>query len=130
MGRRLTREQLRVAAPVVHYSFGAFVGALYGAAIRARRGHPIQQAAACGTAVWLLADEVAMPLLRLSRPTTERGVEKHLQSLAAHLVFGAVAESARRLVIRPRPTSRPRLQSHEAVSSGLSVACDARTFDV
>jgi putative membrane protein len=49
-----------------------------------------------GTAVWITADEVAMPLLGLSEPTTRRPIEMHLQSLAAHIVYGVTTELVRR----------------------------------
>jgi len=94
-GRPLTRKELAVAAPLAHYSFGAAVGAIYGAVSGDRRRELLTRGATFGAAVWLLADEVAMPLLRLSRPTTERAFEKHLQSFATHMVFGVVAELVR-----------------------------------
>jgi uncharacterized membrane protein YagU involved in acid resistance len=45
--------------------------------------------------VWVLADEVAMPLLGLSDSTLRRPLEKRLQSIAAHIVFGMTTEAAR-----------------------------------
>jgi hypothetical protein len=92
--RRLTQEELRVAAPVVHYLFGAALGAIYGA--YADRRQAARSGAAFGTTVWLAADEVAMPLLGLSDSTARRPVEMHLQSLAAHLVYGTATEVTRR----------------------------------
>src|SRR3954468_17263330 len=71
-GRPLTRRQLTVAAPLAHFSFGAAVGAIYGCVVGDDRRYSFARGASFGAAVWLLADEVAMPLLRLSRPTTER----------------------------------------------------------
>jgi putative membrane protein len=96
IGRRLSCDELRVAAPLMHYSFGTVVGALYGAYIERRRTRA--SGVGFGTTVWLLADEVAMPLLGLSESTTRRPVEMHLQSLAAHFVYGATTEMARRTV--------------------------------
>ena len=93
LGRRLTRRELRAAAPLTHYLFGTAMGALYGAYARRRRA---ASGAAFGTAVWLAADEIAMPLLGLSRRTTRRPLELHLQSLFAHLVYGTVTAMARR----------------------------------
>jgi putative membrane protein len=93
-GRPLTQQQLTVAAPLAHYSFGAALGAVYGRSCADRR-YLFARGAMFGAAVWLLADEVAMPLLRLSRPTTERSLEKHLQSFATHIVFGTAAELVR-----------------------------------
>jgi uncharacterized membrane protein YagU involved in acid resistance len=52
--------------------------------------------AAFGTSVWAAADEVAMPALGLSGPTTERPTEMHWQSFASHVVFGVTAETVRR----------------------------------
>ena len=93
-GRPLTHAELTVAAPLVHYAFGAALGAAYGGVVRDGR-HLLRRGAAFGATVWLLADEVAMPLLRLSGPTTDRSWEKHLQSFATHIVFGTVAELIR-----------------------------------
>ena len=60
LGRRLTRQELRVAAPLVHYSFGAVVGAIYGAYAERRQGDGSGRG--FGMTVWLAADEIAMPL--------------------------------------------------------------------
>ena len=94
IGRRLTREELRVMAPLMHYSFGTAVGAIYGA--YAERRHTHGSGAGLGTTLWVAADEIAMPVLGLSQPTTRRPLEMHMQSLAAHLVYGAVTEVVRR----------------------------------
>ncbi len=94
LGRCLTQQELRYAAPLVHYLFGAGVGALYGAYGERRKAD--SSGAAFGTTVWLVADEIAMPLLGLSEPTTRRPLEMHLQSLVAHLAFGTVTEATRR----------------------------------
>jgi hypothetical protein len=94
LNRRLTRRELRIAAPLMHYLFGAAMGALYGA--YAERRQLPASGAAFGTSVWLAADEIAMPLLGLSQSTARRPLEMHLQSLAAHLVFGTATERARR----------------------------------
>jgi hypothetical protein len=99
LGRRLTHEELRVAAPLMHYLFGTAVGAIYGAYAERRRADG--SGAAFGTTVWLAADELAMPLLGLSGSTARRPLEMHVQSLAAHLVYGTATEGIRR-VMRPQ----------------------------
>jgi hypothetical protein len=96
LDRRLTQEELRVAAPLVHYAFGAALGAVYGA--YAERRQASGSGAAFGATVWLAADEIAMPLLGLSDSTARRPLEMHLQSLVAHLVYGTAAEWTRRSV--------------------------------
>jgi hypothetical protein len=95
LGRRLGPDELRVAAPLIHYTFGTVVGALYGAYADGLGGNRPVAGIALGTALWLTADEIAMPLLGLSKPTTRRPLEMHLQSLAAHLVYGLTAEVVR-----------------------------------
>jgi len=97
VGRHLKRKELRVAAPLLHYSFGATVGAIYGAYAESRRVG--RSGAAFGATVWLAADEIAMPLLGLSDSAARRPLEMHLQSLVAHLVYGIATEMTRRSVL-------------------------------
>jgi putative membrane protein len=96
LGRRLTPSELRVAAPAAHFAFGAAVGAFYGALAERTKNERGRYGMELGSALWLSADEVAMPLLGLSEPTTKRPLEMHLQSFAAHMVYGAVTELVRR----------------------------------
>ena len=98
--RRLTRGELSIAARVIHFAFGATVGALYG--LYAHRNPKHRTGMALGTALWLTADEIAMPVMGLSSSTLHRPVEMHLQSFAAHLVYGVTTEQVRR-VARSRP---------------------------
>lgn len=96
LGRRLTRQELRFAAPLVHYLFGAAMGAIYGAYTERRPAD--RSGTGFGTTVWLAADEIAMPVLGLSDSTARRPLEMHLQSLVAHLVYGSATEMTRRSV--------------------------------
>jgi len=97
---KLTRKEKKVAGPAVHYGFGTLTGGLYGAmaelapAVTRGAGLPF------GTAVWLGADEVAVPALRLSEPPLDYPVSVHGKALAAHLVYGLTTETVRRLVRR------------------------------
>jgi hypothetical protein len=100
VGRPLRERELAVAAPLVHFAFGASVGALYGAWMEGAERPTLRHGIEFGTAVWAGADEVAMPVLGLSLPTTSRPGEMHLQSLASHLVFGATTEIVRRGIRR------------------------------
>lgn len=96
LGRPLSDRQLAVAAPIVHLSFGAAVGAAYAVYVK-QRGDRRRTGLGLGTALWLTADEIAMPVLGLSRSTLQRSPEKHLQSLVAHFVYGVATERTRRL---------------------------------
>ena len=49
-----------------------------------------------GAAFWLLADEISVPLLGLSKGPTEYPVSTHAYALASHLVYGVTAEMSRR----------------------------------
>jgi putative membrane protein len=105
LGRGLTREELQVAAPLMHYLFGAGVSAIYGAYGEYRKVD--RSGAGFGTTVWLAADELAMPLLGLSQSTARRPIEMHLQSLVAHLVFGVTTEITRRALRAQLDHPRP-----------------------
>ena len=97
--RRLTRQELSLGARLVHFTFGAAVGALYAASLH-RHPNKHRTGVMLGAGLWLLADEIAMPLVGLSRSTLERPIEMHLQSFAAHLVYGVTTERVRATVTR------------------------------
>jgi putative membrane protein len=94
--RPLTREELEVAAPAVHYAFGATMGAVYGGLAEVSPAVRLLGGSGWGTAVWIGGDEIAVPLLGLSRPDTDYPIEAHAQALAAHLVYGVTTELVRR----------------------------------
>lgn len=94
----LTEDAKNVAGPILHHAFGAFVGALYGAAavrfpaVSAGGGLPF------GGAVWLTAAEAGMPLLGLAKTPTAYPAERHLASLLSHFVYGMTVEGVRRAI--------------------------------
>lgn len=98
VGEPVPEEYRAPAGTAVHYGFGALLGALYGAAVELRPGAGAGFGTAYGAAVSLLADEMAVPALRLAPPAGEVPASTHLRGFTAHLVFGAVLEAARRLM--------------------------------
>ncbi len=88
IGQGLTRREKRLAGPAVHYVFSAFVGAIYGAAIEIAPAARLGRGTAFGVLVWVVADEVALPLLRLAKGPSAYPLSTHAEMLAAHLVFG------------------------------------------
>lgn len=96
----LTPAEKRVAGPVMHYLFGAGMGALYGGlahvwpAARAGAGVPF------GLGVWLVADEVALPALGLAEGPRAYPFSTHAEMLAAHVVFGLTTHAVTRQVLQ------------------------------
>lgn len=94
----LTAEEKEVAGSLVHYAFGASVGGTYGAVAEAvpviTRGAGVP----LGAAVWLGAHVIAVPALGLSKPVTRSSFSDEAVELAAHVVYGAVAELVRRMI--------------------------------
>ncbi len=99
-GDPVPKEEKAVAGAAVHYAFGGAVGAIYGAAasrtddVSAWAGLPF------GATVWLVADEMGVPLSGLSKGPFEYPLATHANALAAHLVYGITTEMVRRLVLR------------------------------
>ena len=95
-GRELKESEKESAGAAVHYAFGTVTGGLYGALaeisppVTAGLGIPF------GAAFWLIADEVTVPALGLSKGPTEYPVSTHAYALASHLVYGMTAELSRR----------------------------------
>jgi uncharacterized membrane protein YagU involved in acid resistance len=94
--RRLSKQEVEVAGPVVHYAYGTLMGGVYGAAAERATGWQSLAGAAYGALLWAAGDELAVPLLGLSRPSTEFPIGTHVQALAAHIVYGVTTEVVRR----------------------------------
>ncbi|MDT8067758.1 MAG: DUF1440 domain-containing protein [Terriglobia bacterium] len=94
--RELSKEEKKKAAPYFHYGFGTLMGTLYGILSEefpsARSGF----GTAFATGLFLVADEGAVPALKLSRSAKEVPLSSHLEALASHLVYGVSTESVRR----------------------------------
>jgi uncharacterized membrane protein YagU involved in acid resistance len=93
-----TERKTQRVGQILHYTFGTTTGALYGTladvipALTTAGGVPF------GLAVWLLADELALPALGLSQPPTRQDLATHTYALVAHGVYGLTTEYTRRLV--------------------------------
>lgn len=96
LNRRLTYKEKRVAGPLMHYGFGAGVGAAYGAAAEVLPATALGMGVPFGTAVWVGADEIAVPALGMGKPRNEVPLSKHLYALLSHIVYGATTELSRR----------------------------------
>lgn len=97
-GHELQESEKKPAGAAVHYAFGTASGALYGALAEVAPQVTTGVGIPFGAAFWLLADEVSVPLLGLSKGPTEYPLSTHAYALASHLVYGATAELSRRAV--------------------------------
>jgi len=95
-GRQLSHEQKKKAGPVVHYAMGAAMGAAFGAVSETQRRLTPVAGPIFGSAVFVAADEIGVPLAGLSGPPTSYPISSHLEALAAHLVYGVTADLVRR----------------------------------
>jgi len=93
---KLNKQQKKKGGTVVHYAFGAVMGAVYGAA--AEVAPPVKSLAGLpyGAALFVGADEIALPALGLSKKPTQYPLSRHLSGLGQHLVYGATVELVRR----------------------------------
>lgn len=94
--RELTRDEQKKAAPIVHYAFAAAVGSGYGAAAEYKPVFRKFGGVPFGAALFGGADELAVPLFKLSKHPKEYPLSSHLYGLASHIVYGATIEAVRR----------------------------------
>lgn len=95
-GHELQETEKRPAGAAVHYAFGTATGGLYGALAEVSPQVTMAAGLPFGAAFWLIADEVAVPLLGLSKGPSEYPPSTHAYALASHLVYGVTAEFSRR----------------------------------
>jgi hypothetical protein len=94
------REKREIAGAVVHYAFGVATGGVYGAIAELKPATTTGAGLPFGAAVWLIADEIIVPALGLSKPPTKYPLSTHASSIASHLVYGVTTEIVRREVRR------------------------------
>lgn len=97
-GRHLSHEGKEKGGPIVHYSFGALMGGLYGAVAEGLPQATAGLGTAFGAALFTGADLIAVPVLNLSGSPAEAPASSLATPFAAHLVYGATTEAVRRLV--------------------------------
>lgn len=98
LGHELTENEKKPAGAAVHYAFGTLTGGLYGAMAEVTPQVTAGVGLPFGAVFWVVADEVAVPVLGLAKRPTEYPVSTHVYALASHLVFGVTAELSRRAV--------------------------------
>ena len=94
----MTKAEREEAGEAVHYAMGGVSGMIYGAASELAPVSTVGAGLPFGTAVWLIADDVLVPALGLSKPVTEFPLSTHAYALGSHLVYGLTTDLVRRAV--------------------------------
>lgn len=87
-GEPRTKETARLLSTAVHWAYGTEMGAVYGLARARPRGTGAAAGLTWGAALWLGGDEVAVPLLGLSKSPHAVPLKTHALALGAHLGYG------------------------------------------
>lgn len=97
-GHHLTPATRKTAGQAVHYTFGTLVGVVYACTAELLPESTTGAGAAFGTALFLAADEIAVPAFRLAPPPTKQPASNQLEHWAAHVVYGVTLELSRALL--------------------------------
>jgi len=93
---KLTKSEKEPAGEAMHYAMGAASGLIYGVAAEIAPITTVGAGLPFGAAVWLLADDVVVPALGLSKSPTEYPLSTHAYALSSHLVYGLTTDLVRR----------------------------------
>jgi uncharacterized membrane protein YagU involved in acid resistance len=96
--RPASRRTMMIGGSAVNLSFGAACGAIYGAAAEVEPRVTMGEGTLFGTAVFVAADEVALPLTGLAEAPHHTPPRRHAFALFSHLAYGAATEIARRIL--------------------------------
>lgn len=99
-GHQLTAKEKEITGSLVHYAVGTTAGAVYGVAAEHEPQVATLAGLPFGAAFWLVVDEGALPLLRLTKGPGAYPISTHVYALASHLVYGLTAEVVRSTVRR------------------------------
>ena len=100
-GSDVPPHRQKLAGSIVHYAFGATMGAAYGAIAEVLPRVAVGAGVPFGAAVWLGAHVAVVPALGLADPPTRRPRSAEALELGLHLLYGLTTDVVRRLV-RPR----------------------------
>ena len=97
---KLSTSEKGQAGEAMHYAMGGVSGLIYGAAAEIEPLATTGAGLPFGTAVWLVADDLVVPALGLSKPPTEYTLSTHAYALSSHLVYGLTTELVRKWLRR------------------------------
>ena len=99
-GTEPSRERGGQLGKAVHWGYGLTMGALFGLLERRFPDHDVGAGLGYGVALWLVGDELAVPLLGLAAGPTAHAPRVHVQALGAHVVYGLATGAAMRALQR------------------------------
>lgn len=99
-GEEPTRQRGAQLGQAVHWGYGLAMGALFGLLESRMPTDDVQAGLGYGAVLWLIGDELAVPLLGLSDGPTAHPPSVHAQALGAHLVYGLATGAAMRALER------------------------------
>lgn len=85
---------------LVHWSYGVLQGGVYGVMQPVLGDNPLVGGALFGTGLWLLGDELAVPLLGLQDGPSAAPPSTHANRLALHLAYGITTAAATQFLQR------------------------------
>lgn len=94
--RELSKEEKKKLAPYFHYGFGTLMGTIYGILTEEFPSTKAGFGTAFATGLFLVADEGAVPALKLGGSPKDVSLSSHMEALASHLVYGLSTEFVRR----------------------------------
>lgn len=99
-GRKVPKTQRAAAGEAVHYAMGMSSAAVYGGLAEFAPLITAGKGIVFGTGVWLLADEVSVSALGLSKTPAKMPLSTHAYALVSHFVYGWITETVRDAVRR------------------------------
>ena len=97
-GKNLAESEAITVARVMHYGYSAAASAGYAVSVHKNPVFQTGFGTVYGAVLWLVGDEIAITLMRLSDPRSKTKTS-HAVAFVAHLVFGSVTELCRRMFL-------------------------------
>ena len=97
-GAHLSTEEKQKGGPVVHYTYGALMGGLYGGLAEYSSLVRSGFGTTYGSALFIGGDLVAVPAFGLSKPLEASPAASYAGPFTSHLVYGMTMELVRRIV--------------------------------
>jgi len=84
----------------IHWAFGAFAGAVYGAMVEYEPSFGAWKGAAFGITLNKITHESLLPRIGLSAPTKNQPARERISEWVSHAAYGVVTDAVRRVVRR------------------------------